>query len=73
VTLNDQLKAAGHANRSGGLAAIRGDFEGAWVIWNIARAVVFTGAFACLARALWLNGGSVARQVAMSSGTSTGL
>jgi uncharacterized membrane protein len=48
VPLNDALAAAG--NGAPGVA--RAAFEGAWVRWNVVRAVASTAAFGCLAWAL---------------------
>ena len=48
VPLNDALAAAG----DGDPAAARAAFEGAWVRWNVVRAVLSTAAFGCLVGAL---------------------
>ena len=48
VPLNDALVAAGLTDP----AATRAAFEGAWVRWNVVRAVLSTGAFGCLVGAL---------------------
>jgi uncharacterized membrane protein len=48
VPLNDALAAAGNADPG----EVRARFEAAWVQWNVARAVLSTGAFGCLAWAL---------------------
>lgn len=48
VPLNDALAAAGLDDPG----AARAAFEGAWVRWNVLRAVLSTGAFGCLVRAL---------------------
>jgi uncharacterized membrane protein len=47
VPLNDALAAAGPDP-----ASARSAFEGAWVRWNVVRAVLSTGAFGCLTWAL---------------------
>jgi uncharacterized membrane protein len=57
VPLNDQLGAAGDPDRVADLGAVRERFsEGAWVRWNLVRAVASTVAFGCLAWALVLQG-----------------
>ncbi len=48
VPLNDALAAAGGTDP----AAARARFEGTWVRWNVARAVLSTAAFGCLVGAL---------------------
>lgn len=52
IPLNNALASAGDLGDVTALAAIRERFEAGWVRWNIARAVVCTGAFGCLAWAL---------------------
>ncbi|HYF71471.1 MAG TPA: anthrone oxygenase family protein [Nocardioides sp.] len=49
VPLNNALEAAGPVDRIADLAAVRADFESAWVRWNVARALTSTGALAALA------------------------
>jgi uncharacterized membrane protein len=61
VPLNDRLDAAGAPGAIGDVAAVRQQFEDTWVAWNIARAVLNVAAFACLACALFLSGGSAVR------------
>lgn len=39
-------------------AAVRAQFESAWVHWNVARTLVSTGALGCLAWALRAAGGT---------------
>lgn len=56
VPLNDALDAAGRVDPPGDLATIRARFEGAWVAWNVVRAVASTAAFGCLSWALVLAG-----------------
>jgi uncharacterized membrane protein len=57
VPLNDAIKAAGDPGRIADLAAVRERFDEArWVGWNLVRALVTTGAFACLAWALVVSG-----------------
>lgn len=56
VPLNDKLADAGDPNSIRDLAAVRNHFESTWVIWNIARAVTCTAAFACLTWALVVYG-----------------
>ena len=56
VPLNNQLAAAGVPAKIADPAAVRARFEDTWNIWNIARALLSTGATVCLARALLLAG-----------------
>jgi uncharacterized membrane protein len=56
VPLNNELAAAGDAERIADLAGVRERFEASWVRWNIARAVASTAAFGCLTWALVLHG-----------------
>ncbi|MFE7746277.1 DUF1772 domain-containing protein [Nocardia sp. NPDC057455] len=56
VPLNDQLAAAGDPGSITDLAAVRADFEAAWVRWNIARGVFHTLAFLALCGALFVAG-----------------
>ena len=56
VPLNDALAAAGNSDA----AAARAGFEGAWVRWNVVRAVLSTGAFGCLTGALVVAGRAAA-------------
>jgi uncharacterized membrane protein len=53
LPLNDDLAAAGDPGRIGDVTGVRDDYVGPWVAWNIVRALAFTGAFACLARAIF--------------------
>lgn len=53
IPLNNAVDAAGPVDRIADLAAVRADFEDAWVRWNIARAVTSTASLACLAWAAW--------------------
>jgi uncharacterized membrane protein len=53
VPLNNALDAAGSVDKITDLAAVRADFEDAWVRWNIVRAVTSTASLACLAWAAW--------------------
>ncbi|NUP46978.1 MAG: DUF1772 domain-containing protein [Catenulispora sp.] len=61
IPLNNDLAAAGDpAQLSGSVriadpAAVRAHFENTWNTWNIARALLSTGAAACLARAMMLS------------------
>ncbi|MFI7004451.1 DUF1772 domain-containing protein [Nocardia sp. NPDC050175] len=52
VPLNDKLAAAGDPAQIADLAAVRAQFEGPWVAWNIARTVANVGALVCFAVAL---------------------
>jgi uncharacterized membrane protein len=55
VPLNDAIKAAGAPNHIRDLAQVRRNFnEAKWSAWNLARTLVSTGAFGCLAWALLL-------------------
>lgn len=52
VPLNDKLAAAGDPARIADPGAVRAQFEGPWVAWNIARAIANVGALGCFALAL---------------------
>jgi len=53
VPLNDSIKAAGHPDRIGDLAAVRMRFnEARWAAWNLVRTFMSTAAFVCLTWAL---------------------
>jgi uncharacterized membrane protein len=56
IPLNNDLAAAGNPAKIADPAAVRTHFENTWNTWNIARAVLSTGAAACLARAMMLLG-----------------
>ncbi|MGC4948943.1 DUF1772 domain-containing protein [Streptomyces sp. DT224] len=56
VPLNDTLARAGDPDRIRRLGAVRGDFEGRWVAWNVVRALLHTASFGCLLWALVLHG-----------------
>ncbi|MBF6085055.1 DUF1772 domain-containing protein [Nocardia cyriacigeorgica] len=56
VPLNDQLMAAGDPAAIADPAAVRAEFESAWVRWNIVRAVLHTLAFVVLTGALFTAG-----------------
>ncbi|MGW4715929.1 anthrone oxygenase family protein [Nocardia sp. NPDC004260] len=56
VPLNDQLAAAGDPASIADPAAVRADFESAWVRWNIVRGVFHTLAFLVLCGALFVAG-----------------
>lgn len=49
IPLNNALDSAGSVEQITDLAAVRGNFESAWVNWNIARALTSTASLACLA------------------------
>ncbi|MFI1191022.1 DUF1772 domain-containing protein [Streptomyces californicus] len=77
VPLNDQLARAGDVGGDAQWAAVRVDFERAWVRWNVVRAVLHTAAFGCLTVALLVHGahrpdqggrGEVARTSAPEAG-----
>jgi uncharacterized membrane protein len=55
VPLNDAIKAAGHTDQIGDLAAVRKRFDEArWRRWNVVRAVATMAAFVSLALAISL-------------------
>jgi uncharacterized membrane protein len=54
IPLNNDLAGAGNPAKIADPAAVRAHFEDTWNTWNIARAVLSTGAAACLTRALLL-------------------
>ncbi|MBW8805190.1 MAG: DUF1772 domain-containing protein [Catenulisporales bacterium] len=56
IPLNNDLANAGNPATIADPAAVRARFEDTWNVWNIARAVVSTGAAICLARAMVLLG-----------------
>lgn len=56
VPLNNRLAAAGVPAKIADPATVRARFEDTWNMWNIARALLSTGATVCLARALLLAG-----------------
>jgi len=55
VPLNNQLEAAGPADRITDLPAVRARFEATWARWNVVRAVASTAAFGRLTWALVLH------------------
>jgi uncharacterized membrane protein len=61
IPLNDQLDQAGDPDQIANLAAVRNDFEGPWVVWNVVRGLLSTAALACLGRALVLRGDPAGR------------
>ncbi|MFD9391229.1 DUF1772 domain-containing protein [Streptomyces sp. NPDC060000] len=56
VPLNDKLARAGDPRHIKDLAAVRSEFENAWVTWNAVRALLHTAAFGCLVWALVVYG-----------------
>jgi uncharacterized membrane protein len=56
VPLNDDLAAAGDPARIADMAAVRHDFLGPWVVWNIVRTLAITGSFVALVWALVVGG-----------------
>jgi uncharacterized membrane protein len=56
VPLNDDLAAAGDPSRIADVAAVRHDFLGPWVLWNIVRTLAITGSFVALVWALVVGG-----------------
>jgi uncharacterized membrane protein len=56
IPLNDDLERAGDPDRIADIAAVRDDFYGPWVAWNVVRTLATTAAFGCLAYALALRG-----------------
>lgn len=57
VPLNDKLAAAGDPAKIHDPAAVREQFESAWLRWNVARVLTTTAALGCLAWALRLGRG----------------
>lgn len=56
VPLNDKLAKVGDPRHIKDMAAVRSEFENAWVTWNAVRALLHTAAFGCLAWALVVHG-----------------
>ena len=56
IPLNDDLEQAGDPSRIADIDAVRDDFYGPWVAWNIVRTLATTAALGCLAYALVLRG-----------------
>ncbi len=56
IPLDEDLENAGDPARIENLAAVRDDFAGPWVAWNILRALAATAAFGALVWALVLRG-----------------
>ena len=52
IPLNNELDRAGNPDTIANLAAVRDNFEGPWVVWNVVRALFSTAALVCLGRAL---------------------
>lgn len=52
VPLNNELAAAGAPERIADLAAVRADYEAPWVVWNLVRTLMSTGALVALIVAL---------------------
>ncbi|SFE02454.1 Uncharacterized membrane protein [Actinacidiphila alni] len=57
VPLNDKLAAAGDPSKIHDPAAVREQFQSAWLRWNVARVLTTTAALGCLAWALRLGRG----------------
>jgi uncharacterized membrane protein len=55
IPLNDDLDAVGNAFQLPDPAKARDDYVDPWVAWNIVRALIYTGSFACLLRAVFIN------------------
>ncbi|MET7768148.1 anthrone oxygenase family protein [Nocardia sp. NPDC005366] len=66
VPLNDQLASAGDVAALADPAAVRADFESAWIRWNIVRAVLHTLALLVLCGALFTAGAQHGRAAASS-------
>lgn len=66
VPLNDQLAAAGDPAGIADPAAVRADYESAWVRWNVVRAVLHTLAFLVLSGALFAAGVQQGRTAAVT-------
>jgi uncharacterized membrane protein len=58
IPLNNVLEAAGPADRIAQPDAVRFEFEGGWVRWNVVRTLLCTAATGLLCWALVLHGGS---------------
>jgi uncharacterized membrane protein len=56
IPLNDELQQAGDPARIEDLAAVRDDFAGPWVAWDIVRTLATTAGFGCHVWALVLAG-----------------
>ncbi|MFE1596636.1 DUF1772 domain-containing protein [Nocardia sp. NPDC058705] len=56
VPLNEALDAAGDPAAIADTAAVRADYESAWVRWNIARTVLTTASFLVLCGAMFVAG-----------------
>jgi uncharacterized membrane protein len=54
IPLNEDLKDAGNAFSLADPAAVRDDYAGPWVAWNIVRMLLYTGSFACMVKALYV-------------------
>lgn len=73
VPLNDQLMAAGDPGAIADPAAVRAQFESAWVRWNIVRAVLHTLAFVVLTGALFSAGLQQGRENAAAASVQPGV
>ncbi|MEV6215860.1 anthrone oxygenase family protein [Nocardia sp. NPDC051833] len=72
VPLNDALAAAGDPSAIADTAAVRADFEAAWVRWNIVRGVLHTLAFLVLCGALFAAGVQQGKTSAAGAGAVAG-
>ncbi|MFE6924251.1 DUF1772 domain-containing protein [Nocardia sp. NPDC057663] len=72
VPLNDALDAAGDPAAIVDAAAVRADYEAAWVRWNILRAVLHTAAFLVLCGALFAAGVQQGKSSASAPGVVAG-
>ncbi|WP_280471443.1 DUF1772 domain-containing protein [Nocardia cyriacigeorgica] len=73
VPLNDQLMAAGDPGVIADPAAVRAQFESAWVRWNIVRAVLHALAFVVLTGALFSAGLQQGREEAAAAPVRSGV
>ncbi|MEU2255957.1 anthrone oxygenase family protein [Nocardia xishanensis] len=73
VPLNDQLAAAGDPAQIADMAAVRADYESAWVRYNVIRAVVHTMAFLVLCGAMFAAGVQQGKSQAVGSGATQGV
>ena len=72
MPLNNELDAAGDPNRIGDIHAVRHQFEGQWVAWNIVRTIANVAACCCLAYALIASGRATAKADAEATAPAVG-
>ncbi|MHA6630953.1 anthrone oxygenase family protein [Pseudonocardia sichuanensis] len=56
IPLNTTIDTAGDPGRIADIAGLRAGFEATWTRWNLARTITATAAFACLIRAVAVDG-----------------